>query len=148
MSLLAVNEIVQMYDELGLSVEAIAEEMGYDPLAVRTILLQKAKTFLMREQLADDGKRQNVISKEDDQILIETAKILAISAEDERVRADMIKYLHDEHMGRNDKQQAPKIHANITLINAAIKQARAVADKSECDMIDVTVKEEEAECPF
>lgn len=132
----ATLEVKQMYDELGLSLEEISNQTGYDIVAVKNTLLQCSHKFVRDTRIACVEDEGGVVTSEDDKLLIESAKMLAFSAEDERVRADMIKYLHDEHKGRNDKEQPSSMKVNILVLNQMIQKARKLVTEDE-DFIDV-----------
>ena len=134
-------EVKQLYEEFGLSLDQIAEQTGYEVLAIKNTLIQCSLKFVRdsRKDMPQD-EEGGVITAEDDKLLIETGKMLAFSAEDERVRADMIKYLHDEHKGRNDKDRPSGMKVNILVLNTMIQKARKMVECNEDDILDVTTK--------
>lgn len=134
-------EVVHLYEDLNLDVESIAEETGFEPASVKAILAQFSRKFktISKTRANVEGQKE-IISEEEDADLIAAAKSLALSSDNDIVRARMIIYLHDEKMGRNDKENTRGLNLNIIMLNKAVREAkerRKEEEKDEDKIIDV-----------
>ena len=131
------QEIVELYEQ-GLDVAAIAEETGYDAVAVKAVLLQGSKRFRIENKFAPTEKK--LITDEEDEELIAALKDIGLRGEVEAVRARTLMYLHDEHKGRNDRNtKGGNLQVSILMLNDALKNSRKQVEDTKSIIVDAEV---------
>lgn len=143
------QELVELYNQ-GLSVTEISEETGYDIAAIKAVLLQCCHKFREDCHLASGAsansnsssdERSNsdlLITKEEDREIVQALKRVAFEADNELVRFRALTYLHDEHKGRNDKDDTSRgLNMNILVFNRALRESKGDHQPKENSIIDV-----------
>ena len=126
-------QILVLYEQEGVSPEEIAEGLGYDIVAVKSILASHSQLY---RQKMKNGKV--IITDEEFEDFNRAYKQLALYSEVDAVRERALRRLRDEKLGF--LQPAPMVSGglNITLINNHLKLAKALAAKIlEEEIIDV-----------
>ena len=128
------TQILSLYEQEDLSPEEIAEGLGYEVEAVKTVLIQSSPLFRRRtikpSSYSDSEDAQNeVISKEEFRQVTTAYKQLAIFSSVDAVRERSGRFLINEYLGRNKTFAAIEKGKtlNITLINAHIEQSKKQA---------------------
>jgi len=154
MNSMLVQEIKALYEEGGLRVDEISQELGLEEAAIKLTLKSVSREYIQKEVF---GKNQNVglvvdkkgqvinkpaeqITDEEDDLIIGALKELGFSSEDDRVRLNALIYLHDEKRGRNDKKidGEGELKINVITLNGAIREAqKAIGVGSYDDIIDI-----------
>ena len=124
---LSSQELVNMYDDLGLTVDEIMEQVDYERAAVLSTLAQYSPKYRKETRSPELAAENEVplISDDEDREIVEGMKMLARCGDSEEVRARLLIYLHNEKKGRHDAKvglQGGTI--NVLTINSAIKEAR------------------------
>ena len=120
------QEIVELYEQ-GLDVDAIVQETGYEATAIKSVLLQSCAKYRNENKLQPTEKK--AISDSEAEELLAAGKQLALSSDNDMVRARMIMYLYDEHKGRNDRDtKKGNLNVSILMLNNALREARKVID--------------------
>lgn len=128
-------QIVKAYEEAGMSPEEIQEGLFQD-MEVATIkaalfqfsakwrALHTDKTLnpaLGQQEIAKD------VTEEEFQLIKGAYKQLALHSENEEIKARALKWLWNEHKGRNEpkqNKQLPNITFNVAVFNEHMKQAK------------------------
>ena len=132
MSTNATQEVLDLYETCGMSIEEIAEETGYDPLAIKNILLGSSSRY----RRDNAGTDEALVSDAELKQLAQAAKQLAFTSENDYVRAKMITYLIDEKKGRNDKKaNGPVVNVNILGLNDALARAKRLTSGASNKML-------------
>jgi uncharacterized protein YabN with tetrapyrrole methylase and pyrophosphatase domain len=108
------TSIVEMYDSEGLSIEQIAEDTGYDVLAVKARLLQCSRKY-RDEQTVKGAIQQDVTDEEYKELLMMYKNIARDTDVDPATRTRIIRDLMDEYKGRKEVklQSGPQISINV-----------------------------------
>lgn len=129
-------QIVAAY-EGGMTIQQIAEDLcaseQFDETTIKTVLASFSSVYrnsIDDKAITNENKAPDLTDTEFDDIK-RVAKELALFAEDDNVRARMIKFLWDEKKGRNDAKLANAKRGvknlsivNVRLFNEHLKQAR------------------------
>jgi hypothetical protein len=150
MNSMLVQEIKALYEEGGLKAEEIGRELGLETAAVgmclKTVsrqyvseLLQEGSKGLVDSSGNKVKSRKEQISDEEDDLIVNALKELGFSGEDERVRFQALVYLHNEKLGRNDKQDGREneMKINVITLNGAIREAQRAIGIGYDDIIDI-----------
>lgn len=145
------QQIVTSYEELGMTVEQISCDTGWEPLAVKASLLQNSSLYRAEQNskgatLENAGKvTPNPIEDFDQKDLIDSKTVLRelLHAEDDpHLRFKVAKFMRDEKKGRLDPIRAIKDiknitvqQFNITLVKAREARARAAQKFIEVDNV-------------
>ncbi len=119
-------DMIRTQYETGLGVDDIAGELGVEPAAVKSILLQCCEKY--RKDTEDESGSPEISDTEYREFL-EAYKHLARYGEDEHLRAKCLTRLLDEKKGRLDARHSPRHQLpsgvnNIFLLNDAIVAGR------------------------
>lgn len=134
-------QIKTSFEELGLTVEEIAQETGYEILAIKTILLNCSPIY--RKQV----KKQPSIGYSPDEaqemrdIMINIARY---EDEDKHLQFKAAKYIYDDFKGRNDQVAVNNNTINIGAIqfNDQMKKALEARERTMKQIVDVESKKE------
>lgn len=133
------QQIITLYDESGLSVEEIAQELDYEVVAVKAILSSYSEVYKSRNR-KDTLTQEEEITDDEKAELLRRMKSIALYSEDENVAARLCRYLYDEKKGRNNIQtigagirglNVTVINQTISLANNAIKKALKSSNDSD-----------------
>ena len=104
------QQIISLYEDEGLEIQQIAEQLELDPLCVKTALANGSSIY------RNNAKRgfESIITDEEYGELKGIALQLARSAEDQRVQASMIRFLLEQRqIDKRGVADAPKIQINV-----------------------------------
>ena|ERR1044071_1472383 len=132
---LVATEIVASFETLGMSVEQIADDTGFDIAAVKAVLLQNSSLY-RKEAKKDD----NLQFTEDE--AAECKKIifnLARHSEDEYMQFKAARYVIDSKAGRLDiGKNLQQINFNAIDFNIQMTKAMKAARATEEKAIEIT----------
>jgi hypothetical protein len=121
------EQIKQMYEELDMSAEDIAASEGYEVEAVKAALIAVSGKFrgALGNGVNASKNPHEYISDDEERVLFDAYKWIALNGEQEGVRAKVIKDLIAEKRGRNDIAKVVKgTQVNVVLINDSIRKSR------------------------
>ena len=122
------TQIKQAYEVLEMTPSQISEDQSLDEAAVKAKLMQVSAKY--RKACGMEAEDVDELNFNDEQ-LKEVNKIiyeLALSAEDEHLRAKMATYIRDDKKGRKEVVKQVANHTfNILTFNEMIQQARVQA---------------------
>ena len=123
------NSIKTAYEEEGLSPEFIAEDRNLELPTVKAALMQCSSRYRKecgQEEPDEDGLN---FSKDEARRVKDMMLDLALSAEDEHLRAKMCTIVYDDHKGRRDLAKGMNgANFNVLMINKLIQSGRGLAD--------------------
>lgn len=132
-------QIKSAYESQEMTPEQIATDLSFDVVAVKAKLMQVSAKYRKEcgmEDLADDKLN---FSDDDLRLVNEECLALALNSENEKVRADMCKYIRNDKKGRLEAKTAVAgNNFNIINFNDAIKQAREGARQIHQKFTDVS----------
>ncbi len=142
--------IVHQYDELGMTIEEIAEEHpNLDPVGIKTCLT----TFSLKYKQENSTPDQPEITDDEHRLFMNSYKGLALGAEDEKVRERALKFLINEKKGRNDvikkmvedsNKQVNFFQVNQYLIKARQAKQKALGQPIEAEVLVASEAEQAA----
>ncbi len=125
---LSATEIVTSFETLGMSVEQIADDTGFDPSAIKAILLQSSSMY------RKDAKKDDSLQFTEDEAS-ECKKIifdLARHSEDEYMQFKAARYVLDSKTGRLDiGKNLQQINFNAIDFNIQMTKAMKAARATE-----------------
>lgn len=127
--------IVTAYNE-GLSPEQIAEDRNLDIGAVKAALMNGSAAY--RKACGQESADEDELNfSRDEQIRVKRMMLdLALSADDEHLRAKMCVNIRDDAKGRKDVVKSMTgQNFNILMINEKMQQVRAMADSVKSRML-------------
>ena len=143
-------DIVDMFDEQGMSVGDIASELNgeIDSSAIKMVLAQHSHKF--QKDTVEDAKckkkyagianpiprpqtpNPDLLNDSDRAKIKQTLMTLLNHSENDMVRARIAIYLHEEVTGRNERRikmnMMPNVQMNILALNEQIGKAREILD--------------------
>lgn len=132
-------QIKNAYEVENMSPEEISSDLGFDVVAVKSKLMQVSSKF--RKACGQESEEESNLNFSSDDLQRVNQEILqlALGAENEKVRADMCKYVRDDKKGRKDvvKAMANGPTNNFLIFNEALRNARVNAQESIRKFIDV-----------
>ena len=133
------REILTRYEELGMVVDEIAADLGYDADAVRLSLTQNSAMY--RNTLRVGSEKEAQIFSQ----IIEgrAARVMEqlLDSDDDQVRFRAARFVIDERKGRNDAavrglKEAQRLGVGVLALNAALKRARQLRLASAGEIAD------------
>lgn len=122
------EQIVALYEDNGLEIHQIAQQLELDVAAVKSVLAHSSSIYRNNSRKGFES----TISDEEFERLKNAAFHLAYSAEDERVRGNMIRFLFDQKMtDRRGQANIPQVNVNLlqqVLVSAQGKMAKVLAE--------------------
>lgn len=142
--MIANDEIVTMYDELGFSVEEIVAETGYEPGAVKVILADRSTKYnlVARGSATDDhrkGARPGETTDADLAEMTDVIRSIARNGENDGIRLKAATYLRDDRLGRLDvrkEQDKGSLNINVLMLNQGLKKLRAMKSAMTQQLIE------------
>lgn len=131
-------QIKSAYEQSEMSPEEIADDLKFDVVAVKAKLMQLSSKY--RKACGAEPEDEDRLNFSNDQLQRINDEIfnLALGAENEKVRADMCKYVRDDKKGRKDVVRAVAGNTfNILNLNEVLRQARVGASEIKRKFIDV-----------
>lgn len=131
--------IVTMYEDLGMPLEAIAEDQGLDITAVKLALIQGSQKYRnsLNTSIARNNHSNETFLPDDVEIAKQTLASL-MSADNEGVRYRAAKFILNESKGRNDTIRGiSQVNVNVFAINEQLKRARAAKKNGKEKIIDL-----------
>mgnify|MGYP007068387253 CR=1 FL=1 len=124
----AANEqIVAAFEDNNMSIEEIADDFGYDALAVKAILMQNSVAYRKQMKINPDMNFTEDEAVEMRNIVVSLARY----AENQDLQFRCARYILDDLKGRLDMgNQVKNININITNFNEQMKRARAAAERT------------------
>lgn len=121
-----------MHEELGLSPEQIAEALGLDLTAVKTVLGSSSPAF-RRKAAVDDTAVSATEVAEAKRAILEVMRY----TEDENLRFRAARFMFDDGKGRHDKIGQTNLNINVHLVNDQLQRARKALEAARAKVIDV-----------
>ena len=135
------QQIKTSFEELGLTPEQIADETGYDVLAIKTILLQCSSAYRKLVKREPDKGYTPDQAEEMQHIMLDIARY---EDEDQHLKFKAAKYLHEEFKGRNDiNKQVQNIHITAINFNEQMKKALQARERTIKTINEVSDKQKE-----
>jgi hypothetical protein len=138
------NQVVQMYEDAQLSPEQIAEDLGYDLVAVKATLLQFSNVYRKLVNTAKDEPSEgieNLISDDELREMVDVVKTVARHSEIDSVRLKAACRLIDEKKGRlNPIREVRGAQMNLIMFNQQLiqnRQARVKVLEREKECVEV-----------
>lgn len=140
------QQIVTSYEELGMTVEQIAADTGWDALAIKASLLQNSSVYRAEVQASNSTANSNpgptlALEDFDQQDLIDSKQVLRelLHVDDDHLRFKVAKFMRDEKKGRLDPVRAIRDIKNITVqqFNVTLVKAREARARAAQKVIDV-----------
>lgn len=127
------KQIITMFEDLGLSVEEIAEQQELNVVAVKAALLQGSRKY--RELNNSHSSQDNLpaddaFTASEEQACRQVIYDLAVGSDDEKVRLRAARYIRDDKKGRLDKVDLGKLNINVVVFNEALAKARAAKERA------------------
>ena len=145
------TEIVECYETLEMPVEDISKSLELDPIAIKAILAQYSTTYRRNGRKlenknnkglevshatpkpAPQNDKNNFLNPEERELIVETMKGLAMTSENDMVRARMCTYLFEEDKGRNEARiknlsNMKPNGVNVNVLNINIMKTKARLD--------------------
>lgn len=118
------------FEEAGMSPQEIADDRGLDPAAVKAALMQSSTLYRRACGVAGEDDSDGINFTKDEARRVKAVMLdLAISAENEHLRAKMATTVYDDYRGRREIRQALAGNTfNILAINEGIQKARQLAE--------------------
>lgn len=161
------TEIVESFETLDMTAEDISKAMDLDILAVKSILAQYSVEYRKQGRKAETLENKNLVvsnttpkpapknsitnflSPEEREMIVETMKGLAVTSDNDMVRARMCTYLFEEDKGRNEARiknlsNMKPNGINVNVLNVNILKTRARLDKIRHGMVKDKVVDVEA----
>lgn len=133
----ASNEvIVTAFEKLGLTPDQIADDQGFDIVAVKSILQQNSALY--RKQMKTDSSLDFTDGEG------EEAKAVLLSlmrySEDENLRGRLAQYVINDKKGRLDVERAPSgLNINVNLFQQHLQQALSAVDRAKTATVKTIV---------
>lgn len=121
-------QIKTSFEDLGLTPEQIADETGYDILAIKTILIQCSSQYrkLIKREPAKGYTPDQ--AEEMQHILLNIARY---EDEDLNLKAKVAIYLHEEFKGRNDTVKiVQNFNMTANIFNEQMKKANEARERT------------------
>jgi hypothetical protein len=129
------EQLVTLYDENpDVTVEMLSDNFGYELEAVKLALAGSSTRY--RKELRKDD---TIFTDEEFDMAKRGMVELAKRAEVEAVKFRALKFVIDEHMGRNKTESAKGAINNINIVNVHVQKARQALAKSKAQkpIVDV-----------
>ena len=114
------SQILEAYENLGMSPEEISDDLDYDIVAVKATLMQFSSKYRSACQVTP-----NLDFSIDEQLAAKQTMVeLMRNTEDEYLRARLAMKIRDDGKGRLDIGIGRGLNINVNLFNMQLKQAR------------------------
>lgn len=125
------EQIVTLYEDLGVKPPEIAEALECELGAVELVLAQSSAKYRASKAIAQTGSNSNKAIGQtrlfDDEQAAEAARVLLQQmqySEDEHIRQKAARFVIDEVKGRNDVKNIRHLTLNVNSINDQMRRAR------------------------
>ena len=130
------HQVISMYELASMSPNDIAEQLGYDLLAIKTTLASHSRIYRERMNQGDlacdsqgvvtQVKKEEDISDYEMSLLKQRMLDIALNDSEEQVATSFraAKFLFNEKKGRNNVDGVKGLNVNINILNQGLQQAR------------------------
>ncbi|HTH21165.1 MAG TPA: hypothetical protein VL854_03020 [Nitrososphaeraceae archaeon] len=116
------QQIVTCYEDLNMSLEDISVDSGFDIEAIKSCLIQYSQRYrynINKEELAETD-----ITDDEFKNIRRVLKSIAITSEDDHLRARVGMFLWDKKRGEGKGGSLKPINVSINLINQQLKEMK------------------------
>jgi hypothetical protein len=138
------QQIVTCFETLNLDPAQIADSLGLDETAVKSVLVCRSNKYRMSLKYDQDMggvKVDEDISDDEFQQIRQAALGIALNPDPEFIptKAKMIRFLWNEKKGRNNVQKTQQMSVSVYLLNDQIRKAKDAVQRmlSQTNPIDV-----------
>lgn len=123
------QQVINAFEQLGMSPEEIAEDQDLDIVAVKSILAQFSSLF--RKQAKGDKDASVGFTEDQHQMAVDVIAQLAAYSEDERVKLRAAQFIRDDKKGRRDLVNMAGLNINVLTFNQTMQKALAAKNRAK-----------------
>lgn len=138
------QQIVTSYEDLGMSVEEIASDTGWDELAIKAILIQNSMVY--RDSIKspvggneNDTSKIEGFSEQDNLDAIRTVREILNASDEPHIQLKAAMFIRNDKKGRLDVVKAIKDAPRFTInqFNITLAKARDARLRARSKVIDI-----------
>jgi hypothetical protein len=127
------TQLVEMFEELGLEPEQIAQQTGFEVTSVKACLTQNSTKY--REMVRTE--KIEGFSDTDEEKALQVMRNL-LNSDDEHIQLKAAKYVRDDKRGRLDvMKEIQKSGVSVIVFNTTLQKAKQARERAKSKIIDI-----------